>query len=1187
MKSRIFWFGVFLSLSLAAWGQDSASITGTVTDPSGAAIGNAQVTLSSPDRGINRSTQTNESGDYLFGAVPGGSYDLIILAPGFKKYQAKGVKLQVGQKARADIALQVGAANTEVTVEGSSVAQVETQSSDLSGTVTGKEITQLELNGRNFTQLATLVPGVSNQSGQDDAGVGVGGNVSFSINGGRTEYNNWELDSGDNMDNGSNTTLNVYPSLEAIAEFKVLTSNYGAQYGRNGSGTVEVETKSGTRSFHGNAYEFVRNDIFNATTFPQSSVPPYKKNDFGYTIGGPVFIPGLYNKDRSKTFFFWSQEWRRERVPANFSSQTVPSLAERGGDFNDVCPDGTGSSANCPVDPATGLPFPGNIVPVDTVNAPALIAQIPAPTQGLDTWNASPTLPTTWREELIRVDHNFTDKVRGTVRYIHDSWNQLYPTPLWSNGASFPTIQTNFGGPGVSLVTRLTATVTPTLLNEFVFSYTTDHITLIPVGAWQRPAAMTFGIFPGAEQGKVPGISLGGGQFNFGEDVGYLPNGPYNSNPTYTYRDNITKIIGKHNLQFGGYFVAAQKNELAQPGTATNGVLTYDATNAAISTGNAFADLLVGRVSSFSQTSAQPKFYNRYKIFEPYFQDDWHVTNRLTLNLGLRVSLFGTYRDRYHSEYNFDVTRYVAGDSSVDPTTGLVIGNAFNGVVQCGVTQGVPDGCMKGHLFNPAPRIGFAWDPKGDGKTAIRGGYGVFFEHTNGNEANAESLEPAASPAVQTLTVNNLTAYNQIVPVPAGSTTPLAMISVPNKAVWPYVQQWHLDVQREILKNTVATVSYVGSKGTHLTRFFDINQMKPVPLSQNPYKAGEPIVDCGTTLDANGVPMDAVTPSGVPVAYIAPTTPGGLPTGPAVNLGIACGSVSFPDAFRTQFPGVGSVNALREQASSSYHALQTSVRRSVGGLQLSLSYTYSHSIDDSSSARDAIILDTYDLARARASSNFDQRHLFTLGYVYDLPFFRSPGLSHKVLGGWQWSGIVTLESGTPFSVANGVTADNAGVGNGVSVGSAQSYADVVGDPRSGINNFAFDGFGPLLYNPSAFVQPRGLTFGDTPRNFLTNPKRTNFDMALFKHFAITESMGFEFRAEAFNVFNHREYAWLGGDTGSASHNSPFSSSNNTLTCYGGANSSAGDPTCTAANAYLRPAVAHNGRILQLGAKFIF
>ncbi|HEX3353205.1 MAG TPA: carboxypeptidase-like regulatory domain-containing protein [Terriglobales bacterium] len=1173
MKSRILWLGVFLSFSLLSLAQDTASITGTVTDPSGAAVGGAQVTLTSPDRGINRSSPTNESGDYLFGSVPSGSYDLVVVASGFKKYQAKGVKLAVGQKARADVALQVGAANTTVEVEGVTVAQVETQSSDLSGTVTGKEVTQLELNGRNFTQLATLVPGVSNQTGQDDASVGVGGSVAFSMNGGRTEYNNWELDSGDNMDNGSNTTLNVYPSLEAIAEFKVLTSNYGAQYGRNGSGTVEVETKSGTRSFHGDAYEFVRNDIFNANTFPQSSVPPYKKNDFGYTIGGPVYIPGVYNKDRSKTFFFWSQEWRRDRVPANLGSVTVPSLAERGGDFSDICP-----GTDCPTDPSTGLPFPGNIVPVDP-NATALMGEIPEPTQGVNTWNAAPTLPTNWREELFRVDHNFNDRLRATFRYIHDSWDQTYPTPLWTNGTSFPTIQTNFGGPGVSMVARLTATVSPTLLNEFVASYTTDHITLIPIGAWQRPASMTFGIFPGADQGKIPGISLGGGGvYNFGEDVGYLPNGPYNSNPTYTYRDNVTKIIGRHNLVFGGYFVAAQKNELAAPGTATNGVLTYDTSNS-ISTGNAFADLLVGRVASFAQTSAQPKFYNRYKIFEPYFQDDWHVTSHLTLNLGVRISLFGTYRDRYHAEYNFDVSRYVPGASSTDPVTGLVIGNPFNGVVQCGVTQGVPDSCMKGHLFNPAPRVGFAWDPRGNGKTAIRGGYGVFFEHTNGNEANAESLEPAASPAVQTTTIFNLTAYNQIVPTPAGSTTPLSMISIPNKAVWPYVQQWHLDVQHEILRGTVATVSYVGSKGTHLTRVFDANQVLPTPLSQNPYKPGEPIgggIDPATGDNLHDDCGTLTTPSGVPV------------TGQAlVNLQIACGANA--DIFRTQFPGMGSVTALREQSSSTYNALQTSVRHTIGGLQLSLAYTYSHSIDDSSSARDAIILDTYDLARARASSNFDQRHQFNLGYVYDLPFFKNPGLTHKVLGGWQWSGLVTLQSGTPFSPGNGVFGDNAGVANGITSNSSQSYPDVVGDPRAGITNFAFPGggFGPLLYNPSAFAAPRGLTFGDMPRNFLTNPKRTNFDMAVFKHFAITESVGVEFRAEAFNVFNHIEYAWLGGDGGSAASNSPFGSSNSTLTCYGGAGNTAGDPGCTGANAYLRPAAAHNGRILQLGAKFIF
>jgi hypothetical protein len=1202
MKRRI---GLAVLLAICCvpmtFAQDTASITGTVTDSSGAAVSNASVVVANAEKGINRTTTTNDTGDFLVAGLPVGTVDLTVTAQGFKKFQAVGVVLRVGQKARVDVPLQVGATTTEVTVQGTSVAQVETQSSDLSGTVTGKQITQLELNGRNFTQLATLVPGVSNQSGQDDSGVGVGGNVSFSVNGGRTEYNNWELDSGDNMDNGSNTTLNVYPSLDAIAEFKVLTSNYGAQYGRSGSGTVEVETKSGTNQFHGDAYEFVRNDAFNAQTFPQTTVPSYKKNDFGYTIGGPVFIPNVYNKNKDKTFFFWSQEWRRDRVPANLGSVVVPTPAERGcpgatttctpgafGDFSDLCP-----GPDCPTDPSTGLPYPGNLVPIDQANAPALIAQIPLPTATGGVWNAAPTLPTNWREELFRIDHNINNNNRVTFRYIHDSWDQIYPTPLWTNVGNFPTIQTNFGGPGVSMVARLTSTVSPTLLNEFVASYTTDHITLIPIGAWQRPSSITFGLYPGADQGKVPGINLGGGGiYNFGEDVGYLPNGPYNSNPTYTYRDNVTKIVGKHNLQFGGYFVAAQKNELAAPTIATNGELSFDSSNAAVSTGNAFADLLTGRVSTFTQTSAQPKFYNRYKIFEPYFQDDWHITSRLTLNLGLRISMFGTYRERYHQEFNFDTSRFVAGASSVDYTTNLVNGNPFNGIVQCGVTPGVPDSCMQGHLFNPAPRIGFAFDPQGNGKWAIRGGYGVFFEHTNGNEANAESLEPNVSPAVQTTSILNVTSYNQIVPTPAGTSSPLAVISIPNQVHWPYVQQWHFDVEHEIARNTVATVSYVGSKGTHLTRFLDANQVRPVAASQNPFLANgarDPIADCGTTLDAGGVPMDALTASGVPVQYNAPGA-NGLPSGPAVNLGIACGELSAPDAFRTQFPGIGSVSRIEERASSIYHALQLSLRRSVGSLQVSASYTYSHSIDDSSSARDPIILDTFNLARARASSNFDQRHMLTFSYIYDLPFFKSPGLAHKVLGGWQWSGITDIQSGTPFSVANGEFSDNAGVNNGVSSSSASSYADVVGNPRSGTPRFPFDGFGPLSYNPSAFGPPAGLTFGDSPRNFLTNPFRTNFDMALFKRFAIKESMAFEFRAEAFNVFNHIQYAWLGGDLGSAASNSPIGNANSTATCY----VQVDGPSCIqptsvggGGNAYFRPAVAHNGRILQLGLKFIF
>jgi len=1176
MKSCLRHWALFsILIPVAALAQDTASITGTITDATGAAVANASVVLRSGSRGIDRSTTSNGSGDYLFPALPIGAYDLSVAAKGFKRYEARGVLVQVAQKARIDVTLQVGAASEEITVQGSSVAQVETQSSDLSGTVNGKEITQLELNGRNFTQLVTLVPGVSNQTGQDEGQVGVGGSVAFSVNGGRTEYNNWELDGGDSMDNGSNTTLNVYPSIDAIAEFKVLTSNYGAQYGRNGSGTVEVETKSGTNQFHGDAYEFVRNDAFNATPYFQSAPPSYKKNDFGYTIGGPVYIPGVYNKNKQKTFFFFSQEWRRDRVPSPFPVTVVPSAAERAGNFSDLCPNAsTGSMADCPINPATGTFFPSNQVPIDQNTAPALESMIPLPnggSPGAETWTAEPTLPTNWREELLRVDENFNSKVRATFRYIHDSWDELYPTPLWTSGTSFPTIETNFKGPGVSLVTRLTATASPTLLNEFVFSYTTDHIDLVPEGAWQRPASMTWGLFQNGFGGKLPGIGFSGGIYGgIAEDAGYLPNGPYNSNPTYTYRDNVTKIIGEHNLQFGAYVVAAEKNELSAAGQSVNGFLTFD-TSSPVSTGNAFADLLMGNIAEFQQQNVQLKYYNRYKIVEPYFQDDWHATSHLTLNLGLRVSLYGTYRERYHNAWNFDPSHYIVGDSGVD-ADGLVTGNPYNGMVQCGVTQGVPAGCMQGHLFNPAPRIGFAWDPHGDGKTAIRGGYGIFFEHTNGNEANSESLEssPPASLIPGIFNIAGPNGYETIAPQTT-STSPLAVVSVPNKAVWPYVQQWHLDVEHELARNTVATVSYVGSKGTHLTREYDLNQVHPTPLSQNPYAPGEAIGpnDCTTF----------TTPSGVPVTGQA-----------AINLSIACGA--DPDPFRP-YPGIGGITRREESASSSYNALQASLRRNVGSLQLSAAYTYSHSIDDSSSGLDLGQVNTYDLASFRASSNFDQRHVFNLGYVYDLPIFKGSGLSHKILGGWQWSGITTIQTGTPFSVASGApVSDNAGVANTVAA-NYSAYPDLVGDPNAGVSqangaiNSGALGLGPLLFNPAAFVAPRGLTFGDAGRNLVNNPRRTNFDMALFKHFAIKENLAFEFRAEAFNVFNHIEWGWIGGDAGSAASNSPTANPTNTTSCYGGPDNSAGDPSCTGSATFLHAAVAHNPRILQLGAKFIF
>jgi hypothetical protein len=1154
----------------AAWAQDTGSITGTVKDPSGASIANAEVVVSSADHGIDRRTVTNSSGDYNESGLPGGTYDIIVTASGFKKYQAKGVKLDVAQKARVDIPLQVGAATTEVTVEGSDVAQVETQSSDLSGTVNGKEVSQLELNGRNFTQLVTLTPGVSNQTGQDEGRVGVYGNVAYSMNGGRTEYNNWELDGGDNMDNGSNSTLNVYPSIDAIQEFKILSSNYGAQYGRNGSGTVEVETKSGTKSFHGDVYEFVRNDMFNAQNFfdhtfwgGSGKTSEYKKNDYGYTFGGPVYIPKVYNKDKSKTFFFWSEEWRKDVVPGQNFNVHVPSMAERNGDFTDVGGPNLATSSTWATQYASNQAV-----------AQGLLGMIPQPNgSNAQTcvppaciYNASPAQGTNWREELIRVDHNFSDKIRATFRFIHDSWQTTTPVPLWTNQTSFPTIQTAFKGPGVGLVARLTETVSPTLLNEFVFSYTVDHIILNDTGNWKRPSSFNAppngftDLFPGNGGGVLPGINLvdqTGFYGNFGEDAGYIPNGIYNSNPTYTFRDNVNKVVGRHVLQFGAYIAAAQKNEFGGELGAGSfpGYLTFDPSRASTTTGNPFADLLVGNIYSFGQQDHLLKYYNRYKLFEPYFQDDWRITNRLTLNLGLRLSLFQTYREKQHQAFNFDPAHYVAGQTTVDSSdvvTGLTpnpslppsVTNLPNGLVQCGVTPGVPNGCMKSHWFNPAPRVGFAWDPWGNGKWAVRGGYGVFFEHTNGNEANTESLENSP-PLATAETRLQIVGYSNIGAGAASSQFPLSVNAIPTKATWPYMQQWHLDVQHEVARSTVATISYVGSKGTHLTRESNLNQLFPLPLSQNPYKPGEPIGPNGCTT--------FTTPSGVAVTGQA-----------AVNLGVACGS--NPDPIRP-YPGYGTITHLEEAASSTYHSLQTSLRRNVGQLTVSAAYSYSHSIDDASDRGDSSFVNSYNFAANRGSSNFDQRHTFNFSYVWDLPFFKGAGLRHSLLGGWEYSGIVSVGSGTPFSPTFNV--DNAGVANGVVPRAARP--DVVGDPHAGAFPSPDPGFARAFYNTNAFAAPRGLTFGDAGRNILVNPRRTNFDMALFKHFAIKESLAFEFRAEAFNVFNHTEWLPIAGAGGSGNSNSSNSQSNNTL----------GNP------GFLQVGAAHNPRILQLGAKILF
>jgi len=1177
---------VFLSMAFVVSAQDTGYISGTVTDKSGAAVAGAEVVVKNTAGSLTRTTTTNNDGAYVVPGLPGDTYDIIVTAKGFQKFTAQRVVLNVAEKDRIDVQLTVGTITEEVVVTGESVAQVETTSSDLTSTITGKQIDNLVLNGRNFTQLVNLAPGVVSQTGQDDAKVGVYGNVAYSMNGGRTEYNNWELDGGDNMDNGSNATLNVYPNPEAIAEFKVLTSNYGAQYGRNGSGTVEVETKSGTSSFHGSAFEYLRNEFFNAKSWEEGADPtqpkaPYKKHDFGYTLGGPIFIPNHYNSNKKKTFFFWSQEWRREKNPFTTSPPpNVPSDAQRAGNFSDICP-----GADCPKDPSTGNPFPGNIVPIDPVGQ-ELLSLIPTANtthNGFPAVLQTVSLPETWREELIRVDHNITDNYRLTFRYIHDSWQTQTQNPLWGNGTSFEDINTEFVGPGTSFVARLNANITPTLLNEFVASYTADHIFLTALNNPPLPANFPMGVlFANGQGGKLPAISLGnnpqyGTDGSMTADTGYFPWN--NANPVYTYRDNVTKIVGTHTLQFGVYTAFAQKNEQNSP--YIQGILTFDSSNSSIpgggSTGNAFADLLTGRISEFSQVNLQAKYYNRYRLVEPYFQDDWRVTKNLTLNLGLRLSLFGTYRERYRNAYNFDPNTFAAGASPViSDGSGAVqegaflpgAGNPFNGIVQCGGpggTSAIPslvtssfkdatvggnsnDGCLKGHLFNPAPRIGFAWDPKGDGKMAIRGGYGVFFEHTNGNEGNTESLEGSA-PFSMNASQFNINGYGNI-GGGGGLLFPLSVNSIPDKAIWPYVQQWHLDIQKELPSHFVATVSYVGSKGTHLTQQRNFNQLLPVAASDNPFAPGQPITsdDCdalGTGALANGTPYGAQA---------------------GINLGVACGD--DPNPFRPQ-SGFGNITRLENQANSIYNALQATARRTVGDFTLSVAYTYAHSIDNSSDRYDGAFVNSYDLAANRGNSDFDVRHNLAVSYVYGLPFFnKSSGFTRALLGGWQVSGITIAQTGTHFSVTNGTDfGDAAGVANGVGTG---SRPDLVGDPHASVQSNVASVRGPLLYDPAAYAAPTGLTFGDVGRNTLTNPGRINFDFGLFKRFAFGEKYALDFRWENFNLFNHTQYNGI----------------SNGMDCAP-VGSTAADASCLSSSSFLHASGAHLARRMQFGLRLQF
>jgi hypothetical protein len=1062
------------SLALLAQSTYNQEIVGTVQDSTGAVVPNATISVIDENTKLTRSATSNASGNYIISDLPIGFYDVSATAPGFKKFQITHVEVTVDAKIPVNIRLEIGSVNESINVQADA-ARVDTSSGEVSNLITGTQASQIQLNGRNFPELLELLPGVSTTYSSSFSlfgGYGVN-NSGQSINGSHTDVYSWNLDGADNKDNGGggNNFININP--DAIAEFRVLSANYSAEYGQSSGAVVNIAVKSGTQDFHGLAYEYFRNNDIQARAFNALTIPELRYNNFGWNLGGPIFIPGHFNKDRSKLFFFVAEDFKRLRQGAT-NTWTVPTLAQRNGNFS--------SLSKYPNDPTTSHAFPGGIIPSTdfSPNAARLLDNYPAPnfTGSGGNFVFNDVAPLNTNEYIYKVDYNISNRNQLSVHYFRDYYT--------STQDQTQLIQYNRDIPGTNSSVQWTFVPNPTTVNVAQFTFTGNVIIentgIVPnplfISNYTRNGqGITYPSLFNASN-AIPTIALSGYTTLTATPLNFN-----NFNRIFDWKDDFSKVIGNHELKAGVLIMRSRKNQNNIP--SINGSFTFN-TSASDTSGNAVADALLGNFYTYTEASAVIQGWYRFTQVEPYLQDNWKVNKRLTVNAGLRWA----YMQPQHSAlgnttaflpqyYNpaQAVTVEASSPGAIVPGTG----NIYNGLVEQGngfptsfasrypsiaqnpLTQqlfrGLPTGTANTDWATWAPRIGFAYDLTGDQNTVLRGGYGIFYERVEGNYLFSAVDDP---PFVQQALI-----YNGNVENPAGGTNQTLPSTINNSHYLdmkvPRTMNWSLGLERKIGADSLASLSYVGSSAANMSYQQDINQLLPGTVQAHP-----------------GVNTNALRP----------------------------------------YQGYGDIYEYNTGANFVYNSLQFQFRKQFkqGGLA-NVAYTWSSARTDANSYN-YNPEDSYNLRGDWGPSNYNRRHILVVSYVYPLPFWlHGQNFYQKALGGWQLSGVTTIQSGLPFNVT--ILSDAAGVGT-----SSYQRPNILGPVYQSTNKLQY-------LNPAAFGVPSAGAFGNMGAFALTYPWFINWDASLQKAFPIGERVTANFRAELYDFPNHLSYTTVSTTVGSS------------------------------------------------------